>query len=71
MDDEYKGKIVHLTDKGYGFVTVEGIDTSVFFHAKDVRHVRYEQLRKGDKVAIGSIVKNDRGYTASDVFLVS
>ena len=71
MEEGYTGKIVHLNDKGYGFISVAGIEPSVFFHAKDVRHVRYEQLRKNDKVSIGSIVKNDKGYTASDVFLVS
>lgn len=71
MEEGYTGKIVHLNEKGYGFISVNGIEPSVFFHAKDVRHIRYEQLREGDKVSIGSITKNEKGYTATNVYLVS
>lgn len=65
------GEVIHVNDKGYGFIKVEGYETNVFFHASGVKHIRFEQLRRGDKVSIGSITQNDQGFTAKDIFLVS
>lgn len=65
------GTVVNVNNKGFGFVKVEGYDANIFFHAKDVRHVKFEQLRKGDTVTLESVEKSEKGYVANRVFLVS
>jgi len=68
---ELTGIIVNLNEKGFGFIQSEGIDKNIFFHAKDLRRIRFEQIRKGDKVSIDTIVETDKGYNASGVYLIS
>ncbi len=73
MDDQENltGVIVSLVeDKGYGFIEVEGYEKHIFFHAKDCQGVRFEQLRKGDKVSIGQVTEKDRGKQARNVSLL-
>lgn len=66
------GTIASLVeDKGYGFIEVPGYERHVFFHAKDCRDIRFEQLRQGDKVSIGEIVAKERGNSAKNVSLAS
>ena len=45
------GVIKKLTDKGYGFITVEGEDKDLFFHSKALVGVEYSELREGDNVS--------------------
>ncbi|MBI3979709.1 MAG: cold shock domain-containing protein [Chloroflexi bacterium] len=46
-----KGKIVRLvTDRGFGFIQMEGRESDVFFHRSEVRGVQFEQLLTGDPV---------------------
>lgn len=70
MDDEYIGEIVNLNEKGYGFIKVAELDKNVFFHAKDLRHVSFPQLRKNDKVKISNVQQTEKGYNAKNVFLI-
>lgn len=66
-----KGVIASLVDeKGYGFIEVSGYDKNIFFHAKDCRGIRFEQLRKGDRVQIGEIAQKERGNVARNVSLI-
>jgi CspA family cold shock protein len=44
------GVIKKLTDKGYGFITVEGEDKDLFFHSKALIGAEYSELREGDNV---------------------
>lgn len=69
--DKFQGKIVFLNDKGYGFIEVSGYDKSVFFHAKDLRHVTFDQIRKDDQVSLDEIIKTEKGYNAKNVYLIS
>ena len=71
--NNYEGKIVYLADeeKGYGFIEVEGLEKSVFFHAKDLRHISFSKVRKGDSVEIEDIEKTEKGYNAKYVYLIS
>lgn len=70
-----------VEEKGFGFIEVEGFSSNVFFHAKDMRRSKFETLRVGDKVSIGSVVEkmhidpktgdSRMGLIARDVYLVS
>ncbi|MCH8741676.1 cold shock domain-containing protein [Patescibacteria group bacterium] len=46
-----EGTIKNLTDKGFGFITVEGEDKDLFFHSNELEGVKYEELKVGDKVS--------------------
>lgn len=63
----YQGIIKNLSQKGFGFIEVN--NQSVFFHAKDCRGIRFEQLRKGDTVEIREIINKDKGPVAREVSL--
>lgn len=39
-----------VTDKGFGFLTPDGDNKDLFFHATTVRGVRFEELLVGHKV---------------------
>lgn len=65
------GTIVNVNDRGFGFVKLEGYDQNVFFHAKDVRHIEFEKLRKGDTVSVDTVEKSEKGYVANHVYLIS
>jgi CspA family cold shock protein len=44
------GKIKTLTEKGFGFITREGEAKDLFFHAKEVQGITFDDLRVGDTV---------------------
>ena len=44
------GIIKTLTDKGFGFITVEGQEKEIFFHSNSLVDVSYEELNTGDTV---------------------
>jgi len=46
-----EGTIKTLTDKGFGFITVEGEEKDLFFHSNELKGVKYEELKTGDKVS--------------------
>lgn len=66
-----EGKIEFLNEKGFGFLKVDGYDKQVFFHARDLRGIRFEQLRPGDIVTVQSISFDEKGYKAQEVTLNS
>ncbi len=72
MDTEdVTGVIINLMEeKGYGFISVHGYEKNIFFHSKDCQGIRFEQLRKGDKVMISQILQKERGYCARNVTLM-
>jgi cold shock protein len=45
------GIIKTLTDKGFGFITVEGQEKDLFFHSNSLVGVQYNELREGDSVS--------------------
>lgn len=45
-----KGTIKKLTDRGFGFITPEGGDKDLFFHAKELVGVEFNGLQEGDAV---------------------
>jgi len=40
-----------VTDKGFGFITVDGEDKDLFFHKNELQGVSYEDLKEGDRVS--------------------
>ncbi len=45
------GSIKKLTDKGFGFITAEGLAKDLFFHTNSLVGVQFEELREGDSVS--------------------
>ncbi len=45
-----QGTIQSLTDKGFGFIKVEGAAKDLFFHSNELVGVAFDDLREGDKV---------------------
>ncbi len=44
------GVIKKKTDKGFGFITVEGQEKELFFHSNSLVGVSFDELREGDAV---------------------
>jgi CspA family cold shock protein len=46
-----QGTIARLmSDKGFGFIKVEGNDKDLFFHANELQGVQFNDLKEGDKL---------------------
>lgn len=45
-----EGKIARLTDKGYGFISIEGEEKDLFFHSNELVDVSFDELKEGDAV---------------------
>lgn len=61
-----KGVIKKLTDRGYGFIKPDGEGKDLFFHAKELVGVTYEELKEGDAVSF-DISEGDKGPSAIQV----
>ena len=46
-----EGIIKNLTDKGFGFITVDGEEKDLFFHSNELKGVSYGELKIGDRVS--------------------
>jgi len=64
-----EGTIKTLTDKGFGFITVDGEEKDLFFHSNELKGVSYNELKTGDRV---SFEKTDspKGPNATNVTLM-
>jgi len=61
-----KGTIARLMDKGYGFIKAEGQEKDLFFHAKELQDLVFDDLREGDAVEF-EITESDKGPNATNV----
>ena len=61
-----EGVIKNLTDKGFGFITVDGEDKDLFFHKNELSGVSYEELKEGDKVSFEK-ADSEKGPNAVNV----
>jgi len=61
-----EGTIKKLTDKNFGFITQEGEDQDLFFHASALQGVTFEELREGDAVTF-EIEEAEKGPRAVNV----
>lgn len=65
-----KGVVEKLTDKGFGFLRVEGYEKGIFFHASKLRGVKFDDLRVGDDVTFEDLEQDDKGIKAVGIHLV-
>jgi len=61
-----EGKIVRLTDKGFGFITRDGETKDLFFHANELQNVTFDELREGDEVTF-EVGNNEKGPFATNI----
>jgi CspA family cold shock protein len=52
--------------KGFGFIAREGEAKDLFFHAKELQGVTFEELKEGDTVSF-EVVQGDKGPAAVGV----
>jgi cold shock protein len=64
------GVIKKLTDKGFGFITVQGQDKDLFFHSKSLVGVQFADLHEGDQVSF-EVEDSPKGPNAVNVQLVA
>ena len=60
------GTIKRLTDKGFGFIAVQGEEKDLFFHSSALVDVVYDELREGDAVTFET-EDSDKGPRATNV----
>ena len=60
------GTIKRLTDKGFGFITAEGLAKDLFFHSNSLVGVSFDELKEGD---MGSFETEEspKGLNATNV----
>ncbi len=42
------GRIARITDRGFGFIKIDGQEKDLFFHSKELVGVTFDSLREGD-----------------------
>jgi CspA family cold shock protein len=60
------GTIKRLTDKGFGFITAEGLAKDLFFHSNSLVGVTFDELREGDAVSFET-EESPKGLNATNV----
>ncbi len=61
-----EGIIARLTDKGFGFIKVEGREKDLFFHSNELVNVQFDELKEGDKVTF-EVADSPKGPNAIKV----
>ena len=60
------GTIARLTDKGFGFIKIEGQEKDLFFHSNELMNVKFDELREGDTVNF-EVGQSPKGPNATKV----
>jgi CspA family cold shock protein len=60
------GTIARLTDKGFGFIKVEGMAKDLFFHSNELVGVSFDSLREGDTLTF-EVAQSPKGPNAVKV----
>ena len=61
-----EGTIKRLTDKNFGFISQDGQEKDLFFHANELDGMSFDQLHEGDKVSF-EITETPKGSAATKV----
>ena len=65
-----QGTIKRLTDRGFGFIQIEGEEKDLFFHSNELEGVEFNELKEGDKVQF-EISQSPKGPNATKVSRVT
>lgn len=67
----YQGKIIYLAavERGFGFIQSEDFESTLFFHARDLKKISFEELKKGDDVSFVDVKEGEKGKSAIGVCL--
>ena len=60
-----KGTIVRLNN-GFGFITQEGAEKDLFFHANELKGVHFNELREGDQLTF-EVAESPKGLNAVNI----
>ena len=60
------GTIKRKTDRGFGFIAIEGQEKDLFFHSNSLVGVRFDDLKEGDAVTF-EIEQSAKGPNAVNV----
>ena len=60
------GTIKRLTEKGFGFITAEGLAKDLFFHSNSLVGVTFDELKEGDAVSFET-EESPKGLNAVNV----
>jgi CspA family cold shock protein len=60
------GTIARLTPNGYGFISREGQDKDLFFHATELNGVEFNDLKEGEEVTF-EVTETPKGMNATNV----
>lgn len=60
------GTIKRVTDRGFGFIAVEGQEKDLFFHSNELVGVEFNSLKEGDAVQF-EISESPKGPNATKV----
>jgi len=55
-----------IAGKGFGFITVDGEEKDLFFHGNELKDVKYEELKVGDRVSFEK-ADSEKGPNATNV----
>lgn len=61
-----KGTIARVTDRGFGFIKPDDSDNDVFFHARSLEGIMFDELREGDVVTF-EVEEGEKGPAAVKV----
>ncbi len=61
-----KGVIKKVTEKGFGFISADGMGKDVFFHSNSLVGVRFDELREGEAVTFDT-EETPKGMNAVNV----
>lgn len=61
-----KGTIKKLTDKGFGFISADGMEKDLFFHSNALVGVQFDELNEGDAVTFET-EESPKGMNAVNV----
>jgi len=61
-----KGTIARVTDRGFGFITPDGGDKDIFFHANELNGITFDELREGDVVTF-EMADGPKGPAATNI----
>jgi cold shock protein len=64
------GTIKNITDKGFGFIAVEGEEKEIFFHSSALVGVEFNELKSGDTVTF-DVEDSEKGPRAANVQLAA